>query len=203
MQPLILSLQRRCLPIALSTLVLSLAPALATAAPRGWSAELALQGGQPAGLQTGLAVGPLLGWRGDLLRAGRWRLAAGGQAGWRTATEFTRSYEVRHDEARLAAVLDLQRQHAGGAAFVRAGAGGALVWEVRDRHQAARLGDATATALQTQATAVVPAAFAQFGLAVALWPAWSLAVAVGPVAHWRDTGLVAGAGGWLGVQWQP
>lgn len=175
----------------------------AVAAPQSWSAELAFGMGQPAALQYGVATGPLLLWRTELARAGRWRLGAGGQGGWRSATEFTRSYAVRHDEARAVAVVELARQHQAGAVFARWSAGAALVWEVRDRHQAGRLGDDATAALRTEALAAIPATAAELGLAVQLWPSWSLALAVGPAAHWRGSGLAVGPSGWMGVQWQP
>jgi len=192
-----------CCPLWLCAAGTTALASNAVAAPRSWSAELALGMGQPAALQTGVALGPALVWHSEIARAGRWGLGAGGHAGWRSATEYSRSYAVRHDEARAGALLELARQHPGGAVFARWSAGAALVWEARDRHQAGRLGADAATALRTETLAAVPTTAAELGLAVQLWPSWSLALAVGPAAHWRDSGLAVGAGGWMGVQWQP
>ncbi|MCC6750361.1 MAG: hypothetical protein IT371_22035 [Deltaproteobacteria bacterium] len=149
----------------------------------------------PAALPTGMTTGVELAYtRGRLL-------CWGVRVSWGTATEFTPSWEVRHDDLRLRAVGALQRSFGRATVGVRLGVGGTLVHELRTRSQGNRAG-LTGEALTASAWRLLPALELEPTVVLRLLAGFGLSVSGGPSLHLLDG---AARFGWLagaGIAWQ-
>ena len=149
----------------------------------------------PAALATGLTTGVEAGYT----RGGR--LAWGVRASWSTASELTRTENVRNDDVRLRLVGVLRHQAGRGSFGLRLGLGGTLVYEERTRSQGSRAG-LTGEALRQTVWSLLPGADLEALVVLRVVGAWSVTVSGGPTLH-----ILHGAAnfGWLaglGVAWQ-
>ncbi len=153
--------------------------------------------GPPMTLQTGMATGI-----GGGLTYGR-RLALGVSASWATATESSLVWTVTHDDYRVRAPWPSPNNSAGRGVFaLRLGVGATIVHEDRTRVQGARAG-LMGAALESSATAALPAGDLEVVVSVHVAGPWLLVVSGGPSVILSDG---AWRGGWtaqLGVGWQP
>ncbi len=180
----------------IAVLLLALAGPAAAQAP---DAALVVDGGLlarrpaalPVGLSTGVGAGVLFG------RTWAW----GARASWSSATEYTLSWEVRHDDLRLRALGAWQHQAGLGTVALRLGLGATGIYETRTREQGERAG-LEGDELRTTAFEVLPAADLELVVVLRVAGAWSVVMSGGPSLELHDGALRAGWLGGLGVAWR-
>ncbi len=155
-----------------------------------------LLAGHPVALPTGLSRG--LG-AGATVGHGWFRF--GGRVGWVTATESTLSFEVTHRDLQVRALAGIEQVAGRGRIGLRLGAGGTLVHESRRRAQGDRAG-LMGDDLATTALALVPAGDIEVTVGLAIFGAWSVALAGGPSLAVIDGELGTSWIAQLGVGWQ-
>ncbi len=168
-----------------------------TAADAGGGPDLidaTIQLALPAAMPVGQAAGLSFGWHsGDRFEYGV-RLGAG----W--ASESNLNWAVDHTELRARLGVGFRQRVGRGLVIARLLGGATALFESRARHQAQRLGD-SAGELSTSAFAVLPAANAEFGVALPVAEGWGMTLMAGPTAHWMTPdGTRLGFTARLGVQ---
>jgi hypothetical protein len=164
--------------------------------PRKYLLEGRLLLSRPVALGTGMCAGVGLGYA-----RGR-PIAWGLRLSWGTATEYTESWTVRHDDFRLRATAALVRDVGRGRLGLRLGVGATLVREDRALSQGARAGLSGEEA-STIGWRLLPAAELEPTVLLRVYGAWGVSVSGGPALYLDDRSLVVGWLGGLGVAWQP
>lgn len=184
---------------ALTVVYLLVTPAAARA-DEAARLPLRIDGGlvaaRPAALPTGLSSGVGAG-----VTQGCW-LAWGVRASWSSATEYSSSWIVEHQDTRLRLVAALQRPVGRGTFALRLGAGGTLVREVRTRDQGERAG-LTGDELRSTAWRMLPGGEVEVGISLRVAGQWAAAISTGPTLHVLDGDARAGWVGSVGVGWSP
>ncbi len=160
------------------------------------SVGLSALAGTPAALGTGLVLGPSV----HALTAGPW--AWGAEIGYDSATEYTQSWSVVHDEVRLRLLAALQRPVGRGRFTAQFGIGTTVLHETRNRAQASRIGS-TGVAVSAAAWGVLPAADLRVGVQLPVWRDWGIGILLGPAAHLRASELNWGWSASLSLGWLP
>ena len=163
------------------------------AAPRT-SVDGGLVVGLPAALPTGITTGVGAG----VTRGGA--LAYGARVSWSSATEYTLTWTVRHEDLRLRLFGALQHREGRGTIALRLGAGGTLVHEKRIRAQGSRAG-LSGSDLETTAWRMLPAADLELVVHVGLAGDVSLVLSAGPSFVYHDGAEHTGFVSALGVAW--
>ncbi len=188
--------------LMLLTLVVTCVPARAdpgeaAATARGPAFEAGMVLARPAALETGLATGVGLGFV-----SGGGLLAWGARGSWASATEYTLTHEVRHDEVRLSLDGAVQHTLGPGTMALRLGLGGTLVRERRTRDQGGRAG-LSGDALEATAWRALPGADLAAVVTLRVVGDWGLVVGGGPTLHLLEGDLRPGWAGTLAVAWLP
>ena len=155
---------------------------LLAAAPVRGAGPVAVDAGlllaRPAALQTGLSTGVSAGATlGETLFLTT-------RLGWGTATEYTLTHTVTHQDLRLRLGGGAQAALGPGRIGLRALAGGTLVHERSERDQAKRAGLTGTDAVRTT-WAMLPAGELEAAITVRLVGDFGLALAFGPGVVWR------------------
>jgi hypothetical protein len=157
---------------------------------------LGIYAARPAALSTGMSTGLGLGWQlGE-------RFTYGVQLAWSSATEFTRTREVRHDDLRLRARVGIQGGRGRGMAALRLGLGPSLVLENTTRNQGQRAG-LTGSDLETSAQRLVPGLDLEASVGLRIWEDWGAVIGGGPNLHLLDGEARFGWQGVVSVAWMP
>lgn len=153
----------------------------------------------PAQLDPSLGTGVGLSWVPlRLWERGALRLHAGGGLSWLRASEDTSSWQVDHDELRLAGLLEGRWRRGRGALTARLGVGFSAVFEARERHQSRRLEGGPFT---TSGQALFGTVTFGLGAEVRLVRSLYLGVRAGPAAHLGASGAGVGYSGGLEARW--
>lgn len=153
----------------------------------------------PAQLDPSLGSGVGLSWVPlRLWQHGAMRLHAGGGLSWLRASEDTLSWQVEHDELRLAGLLEGRWRRGRGGLTARLGVGISAVFEARERHQSRRLEGGPFT---TNGQALFGTVTFALGAEVRLVRSLYLGVSAGPAAHFGATGAGVGYAGGLEARW--
>ena len=167
-----------------------------SAAASLWRVDAGLLTGLPAALGTGMTAGASAG----VLRAGA--LTWGARASYSQATEYTTTWATTHHEIRLRAVGALQRAVGRGFVGLRVGVGATVLYEARERAQAARLGDA-GVGLNTSAWALLPGGELEGFVALPIAGPFGLGLSAGPSVHVFQGAVVPGWLAQLTAVWWP
>lgn len=152
---------------------------------------------RPTALATGLSTGLGLGWQG-----GAHLFTYGLHLAWSSATEFTRTREVRHDDVRLRARAGLRGGRGLGVVALQLGLGPTLVAEHTTRNQGRRAG-LTGSDLETSAQRLAPGLDLEASVGLRLWQDWGVLIGGGPNLHLIDGEARFGWQGAVSAAWMP
>jgi hypothetical protein len=148
----------------------------------------------PAGITSGVGAG--------ITRECGCLFSYGVRGSWSTETANTDVWAVTHWDMRLHAFGMIRHTAGRGMIGLRLGGGPTFVHEHRVRDQGMRAG-ATGDALETSATATLPAAELEAVVGVHVTGSWLALISAGPSLEVLDGSLRGGFTAQIGVGWQP